>query len=186
MAAGFPPAAATPPALSDSLRARGIALRPAATGDLPFLRDLFADFRAIELALTPWSEAQKRAFTDDQFRLQHLHFTRHHARANFWVTVQALPLGPSRAIGRLYLDRSTRDWQIIDIGFAAESRGQGLGHLMLKWIQQSAAAAEAGSVRLQVASNNPRAHALYARLGFRDDGDGGETHQPMAWRPQVS
>lgn len=182
----FPPAAAAPPVLSDPLRAKGLSLRHAGPDNLPFLRDLFAGFRAPELALIPWSPVQKRAFTDDQFRLQHAHFTQHYSRADFWVVVQALPLASPRLVGRLYLDRSGRDWQIVDIGLAADLQGQGLGRALLEWIQDSAAAAGAKSVALQVAANNPRARALYLRLGFRDAGQSSETHQPMAWRPPVS
>lgn len=188
MSPEFPPAAAAPPVLSDPLRARGLSLRAAETSDLPFLRDLFAGFRAPELALALWSEARKRAFTDDQFRLQHVHFTRHFAGADFWVVMQASALSSPRAIGRLYLDRSGREWRIVEIGFTADAQGQGLGSAMIEWIQNEAAAAGAAAVALQVAANNPRARALYLRLGFRDIGAAGDLHQPMAWRspPQLN
>jgi ribosomal protein S18 acetylase RimI-like enzyme len=185
MLADFPPAAHAPPAPYRPLAAKGMSLRAAASGDLPFLRDLYAGFRAAKLALAPWPEAQKRAFVDDQFRLQHEHFTRHHPRADFWVVMQAPPLSLPRPIGRLYLDRSAKAWHIVDIGLLREMQGQGLGSAMLAWIQDSAAAAGA-SVSLQVALNNPRARALYLRQGFRETGPSSATHQPMAWRVPVS
>lgn len=176
------PAAAVPLMVSDRMRAKGVSLRWATAEDLPFLRELYAGFRASELLLAPWPAAHKRAFTDDQFRLQHLHFTQHYPGADFWVVVQALALGMPRPIGRLYLERGTRLWRIVDIGFLADAQGQGLGSAMLTWVQACAAAAEAAAVELHVAVNNPRAHALYRRLGFEDVGPPGETHQPMAWR----
>lgn len=162
-----------------------MSLRPAVAHDLPFLRDLFGGFRALELALVPWPEAQKSAFIDDQFGLQHVHFTRHYPHADFWVVMQTLPLASPRPIGRLYLDRSAREWRIVDIGFVAEARGQGLGRAAIEWIQEQAAATGA-SVALEVAADNPRAHALYLRLGFRDAAPRSATHQPMAWRAPVS
>jgi ribosomal protein S18 acetylase RimI-like enzyme len=171
--------------LSPALTASGLSLRPAGADDLPFLRDLYAGFRAAELALAPWPEARKRAFTDDQFRLQHVHFIGHHPRADFWVLMQALPLSLPRRVGRLYLDRSAREWQVVDIGLVRDAQCQGLGSALLAWIQEEAAAAGA-SLALQVAANNPRARALYLRLGFCDAGQSSATHQPMAWRPPVS
>ena len=185
MSADFPKRARHAPPLSDALRGRLLTLRPAEARDLPFLRDLYAGFRAAELALVPWPEAQKCAFVDDQFRLQHVHFTRWYATADFWVVMQAHPLSLPRPIGRLYLDRAPRAWRIVDIGLVAAARGQGLGSAMIGWIQASAAAAGA-SLALEVAANNPRAHALYRRLGFRDAGQRSATHQPMAWRAPVS
>jgi ribosomal protein S18 acetylase RimI-like enzyme len=84
-------------------------------------------------------------------------------------------------VGRLYLDRSTSEWRIVDILLATAWRGLGLGTQLIAWVQQSAALAGARSVALTVAVDNRRAHALYARLGF-DDADAGDgLHQPMRW-----
>ncbi len=182
MLPGFPEAAAPAPPLSDSLKALGLSLRPARAGDLPFLHELHAGFRAAELALVPWPPEQKRAFLDDQFRLQHIHFTRFYAASDFWLVLRTRPPGAPQPIGRLYLDRSGPVWRIVDIGFLPDARRQGLGAAMLAWIQRSAAAANAAGVALQVAVNNPRARALYLRAGFVDDGGEEAMHQPMLWR----
>jgi ribosomal protein S18 acetylase RimI-like enzyme len=167
--------------MSERLRTLGVALRPARAGDLPFLRALFESFRAGELALVPWSAAQKAAFLDDQFRLQHLHFTRVHAGGDFWVLVQ----GPAR-IGRLYLDRSGPNWRIVDIGLVSQARGHGLGSALIEWIKSAATQAGAEGVALAVAANNPRARALYLRRGFREKGGGVGSHLQMLWRPGIS
>jgi ribosomal protein S18 acetylase RimI-like enzyme len=179
------PKAASPPPLSENLRRRGVALRGAAPTDLPFLRDLYADIRAGELALAPWSAEQKRAFTDDQFRLQHIHFTRYHARADFWIVEQGLTPALPRPIGRLYLDRSVEPWCIVEIGFLAEARGQGHGSAMIAWLQEEAMKARAPGIVLSVAAGNPRAEALYRRLGFIAEGESGPTHQTMRWSPEA-
>jgi RimJ/RimL family protein N-acetyltransferase len=178
------PKAASPPPLSEELRQHGITLRRAGLADLPFLRDLYAGFRATELALAPWSAEQKRAFTDDQFQLQHLHFVRHFGRADFWIVDQDLPPAQQQPIGRLYLDRSARPWRIVEIGFLAETRGQGLGTMMIAWLQDEARKADAGGIALSVATGNTRAAALYSRMGFTLEGDNGPIHLAMRWQPE--
>jgi RimJ/RimL family protein N-acetyltransferase len=149
---------------------------------MPFLQGLHASFRALEMALVPWPPAQKQAFLDDQFRLQHAHFTRFYAAANFWIVMRAAPLARSRPVGRLYLDRSGPLWRIVEIGFMPDARGCGMGSAILDWIKASAVSAGARGVALSVATNNPRARALYLRAGFVDDGVGEGFHQPMIWR----
>ena len=127
--------------------------------------------------MMPWTSEQKQAFADSQFALQHLHFTRHHAGADFWVVLR-----DGRPVGRLYLDRSAPSWRIVDIGLVPEMRGQGLGTALLEGIQAEAVAAGAEGVALTVLVENPRAHALYLRAGFVDEGEP-SLHQAMTWRP---
>ncbi len=177
----FPRRRAPPP--SPQLPGTGIALRPAETADLPFLLGLYVGFRAPELLFAPWSAAQKQAFVEDQFRLQHLHFTRHFAAADFWILVEARPPAAPRPIGRLYLDRSGPAWRIVDIGLLPEARGRGTGRALIEWVQAESAAAGAKAVALHVATNNPGARALYLRLGFATSGPIEAHHEPMEWRP---
>ncbi|MET3711325.1 RimJ/RimL family protein N-acetyltransferase [Sphingomonas trueperi] len=165
------------PAIDTSaLQAFGITLRAASLEDLPELSGLYAQLRMPELLFHPWSQAEKRAFAEEQFRLQHHHFVRHCPRADFWLVLR-----DDAPIGRLYLDRSTSEWRIVDILLAAAWRGRGLGARLITWVQQSAAAAGASGVGLTVAVDNRRAHGLYARLGFHDAGAGDGLHQPMRW-----
>lgn len=70
-------------------------------------------------------------------------------------------------IGRLYLDRREDAAHVIDIGFEPHWRGRGLGAALLKWVAADARRTGARAVLLSVAANNPRAHALYVRLGFQ-------------------
>lgn len=49
---------------------------------------------------------------------------------------------------------------------SAEARGQGIGTLLLQAIKDEALARKCASVRLDVIDTNPRAKALYERLGF--------------------
>lgn len=177
------PGAAPPPPLDETLRAAGIVLWPAGAADLPFLKSLYAGFRMPELLFAPWTLAQKQAFAEDQFRPQHIHFVHHFAAADFWVVMRAEPPAAPRPIGRLYLDRSGPEWRLVDIILNGEARGQGLGAALISWVQKNAAAAGAESLALHVAVNNPRAQALYLRLGFQPLESGDGLNVPMRWRP---
>lgn len=162
------------------LAARGLSLRDAGEADLPFLHALHASFRADEMAFMPWSQAQKDAFLADQFRLQHHHFVSYFSGADFWIVERS---DVTSAVGRFYLDRSTPLWRVIDIGFAPDARGQGLGSALLTWAQVCARDAGAEGIDLHVAVVNPRAQSLYQRLGFTPEGAADGHHQRMAWRP---
>ncbi len=155
-----------------------IVLRPATRDDLPLAARLYAAFRSPELLLAPWSAEDKQAFLDDQFRLQHSHFVRQFHRADFWIVCDA-DMAP---VGRFYLDRSIREWRLVDILLAPAARGRGIGSALIRWAQALAANAGADGIALHVAINNPRAQALYMRLGFvaHESADG--LHIPMRWR----
>lgn len=165
-ATSFPrPGGALPPA-DETLAGLGLRLRRAEAGDLPFLRRLYGDLRAEEMALAPWPLAMKAAFLDDQFRLQHLHFVRHFRDADFLVVEHCAPPTAPTPIGRLYLDRSRAVWRIVDIGLAIGRRSSGLGAALMRWIEASARASGAAGVDLHVAQHNPRARRLYENLGY--------------------
>jgi GNAT superfamily N-acetyltransferase len=159
------------------LAEHAIVLRPAMRDDLPLAARLYTAFRSPELLLAPWSAEAKQAFLDDQFRLQHSHFVRHFHRADFWIVCDA-DMAP---VGRFYLDRSTPQWRLVDILLAPDARGRGIGSALIRWAQALAADAGASGIALHVAISNPRAHALYTRLGFvaRESVDG--MHVPMQW-----
>jgi RimJ/RimL family protein N-acetyltransferase len=179
----FPePVQALPP-LSEGLRRMGVALRRATAADLPFLRTLYGGFRAEELALAPWTPEQKARFLDDQFRLQHTDWMRRYAEADFLIVEQARPPGVATAVGRLYLSRRPPLWRIVDIGLTPAKRGGGLGGSLIEWVCASAARAGAAGVGLAVLAANPRAEALYRRLGFEDSGAGDDFRRDMTWRP---
>ncbi len=173
----FPAPRPLPP-LSEALRAQAVALPAAGTRDLPWLTDLYAESRMAELLFTPWSIEQKRAFLDEQFALQHAHFSKVHRRGDFrLVTRKDTP------IGRFYFSRNGPEWVLIDILLKAESQSGGIGGALVQWLQQVAAEAGADRLRLSVAYSNTRAHALYRRLGFEDASDIAGTHMSMIWRP---
>ena len=160
---------------SAALQTRGLGLRPARAADLPWLRDLYASTRSAELAAVPWPEAAKRAFLDQQFALQHAHYLRHFADADFLIVETA-----QAPLGRLYLQRGAAQHVLVDISLLPAWRGQGVGTALIAQAQALAAAAGC-ALSLHVLHANPDAQRLYARLGFVA-GDASDTHLEMHWR----
>src|SRR2546430_161850 len=66
-----------------------VRLRLAEEADYAFLRALYRQVRAAELAPVPWSEAEKHAFCDSQFALQDQHYRKHYAHSAFFVIERA-------------------------------------------------------------------------------------------------
>jgi ribosomal protein S18 acetylase RimI-like enzyme len=137
----------------------GVSLRVERDDDLDFLRALYAQVRAQELAAVDWPEARKREFTDGQFALQSAHYRQHYAAAEFLVIEQG-----AECIGRLYLCVIGSSIRIMDIALVEARRGQGLGSTLLIELLRLAKEREL-DVTLHVEPDNP-AQRLYSRLGF--------------------
>lgn len=153
---------------------QAVQLRPAKEEDVEFLRILYASTREEELAVTDWSEAQKREFCRLQFEAQAAHYREHYPAAEYAV----IEHGGSRA-GRLYVNRGEREIRIMDLALLPEWRGQGIGTALLRELQDEAASR---SLRLSihVEKFNP-ALRLYERLGFRPVEDRG-VYLLLSWR----
>ncbi|MDB5581721.1 MAG: family N-acetyltransferase [Bradyrhizobium sp.] len=152
----------------------GLTFRPIADVDLPFLARLYASTRAEELAATPWTDEQKAAFLDMQFRAQHSHYQQYYPKADWLVTMR-----DGEDVGRLYIERWTKEHCIIDIAFLPEHRGKGLGAALMRDLMDEAAAA-GKAVSIHVEKFNP-AMRLYRRLGFTTEEDKG-VYDLMRWR----
>ncbi|WP_426702272.1 GNAT family N-acetyltransferase [Rhodanobacter sp. Col0626] len=171
---GFPVARVDYPRAPPALLDRGVALRPAGEADLAWLRALYAETRAEELAIVPWDPQVKQAFLDSQFDLQHRHYLTHFGQADYLVIEEH-----TRPIGRLYLLREPPAFRVIDIALSASARCHGTGSALISDIQKQAAALGYGVV-LQVDSRNHNARRLYERLGFLAT-EPGDSHVPMSW-----
>jgi ribosomal protein S18 acetylase RimI-like enzyme len=152
----------------------GLTFRRIADADLPFVARVYASTRAEELAVTPMTDAQKAAFLETQFQLQHAHYQKYYPQADWLVTMRG-----GEDIGRLYLERWPSQHRIIDIAFLPEHRGQGWGEALLRDLMDEAAAA-AKDVSIHVEKFNP-AMRLYRRLGFQVEEDKG-VYDLMRWR----
>lgn len=156
----------------------GLGFRRIAEADLPFLARVYASTRAEELAAVPITDAQKAAFLEAQFQLQHAHYQKYYPEADWLVTTYA-----GEDIGRLYIERWPSQHRIIDIAFLPGHRGKGYGEALLRDLLDEAAA-RGKDVSIHVEKYNP-AMRLYRRLGFRTEEDKG-VYDLMRWSPAAA
>ncbi len=166
------------PPFSGRAAVLGVSYRDMTAADMPFLALLYRTTREAELAQTPWSEGERRAFIDMQFRAQHEHYQKHYPDA-LWLIVEQ----GGRAIGRLYLERWESEHRIIDIALMPAVRGRGMGGAILRDLLEDAAS-EGKSVGIHVEKFNP-AMSLYRRLGFRTIEDKG-VYDLLVWREEAA
>lgn len=140
-----------------------LTLRPVAEADLSFLRALYAETRAREVATTGWPETLQTTFLNSQFDGQQLSY-----RQEFPDATHDIVLAAGKPVGRLYVARSREAVTVVDITLLAAHRGQGWGGFLLQRVL--AEAERAGlPARLHVFPGN-RVRRLYQRLGFREIG----------------
>lgn len=139
--------------------AHAITLRPAREEDMPLLRRVYDSTREVELAMVPWTPEQKEAFLAMQFRAQHTDYHRNYPDASYDV-VEC----DGRPAGRLYVHRRPAALHILDIALLPESRGAGIGTVLLERLFGEAAGS-GKPVSIHVEKQNP-AMRLYRRLGF--------------------
>ena len=108
-------------------------LRPVRPEDESFLYEVYASTRLDELALTGWTEQQKKEFLQMQFGAQHRYYHEQFPEAEFHIIlIQNLP------IGRLYVDRRSDEIRIIDIALLPEYRNAGIGSMFLHNLMEEA------------------------------------------------
>ena len=157
----------------------GLAFRRMTDADLPFLFLVYASTRLEELAVTPWTDAQKAEFLDMQFRAQHVHYQRYYPEADWLVTTRG-----GEDIGRLYIERWPSQHRIIDIAFLPEHRRKGYGSALLRdLIDEAWFAGKSASIHVE--KNNP-AKLLYVELGFTVVEDKGVYDLMMSAPPGAS
>lgn len=154
-------------AAGDPPQAGAVELRrvdPAA--DAEFLRAVYAGTRAEELAVVPWSDAERDAFLRMQFDAQDRHWRELRPDAAFDVI-----LVDGQPAGRLYVDRRADEIRIVDIALLPDHRAMGVGTRLITRILDEGRAGNR-PVTIHVERGN-RARALYERLGFRQVGTTG-------------
>lgn len=149
------------------------------SGDLPFLRELYASTRRAEVGQTGWPAEQIEEFLAGQFAAQHQHYQKHYPSAEFLVILG----GDKAPIGRLYLDEWDDEFRIVDISLLPEWRGRGIGSRILAEVITRAVGREK-MVSIHVEQFNP-AMALYLRLGFEKIHEEGVYHL-LRTKPKTS
>ncbi len=168
-----------PPVCWSRAAQAGLTFRRITDADLPFLARVYASTRAEELAtVSGWSDEQKAAFVDHQFRAQHAHYQKYYPEADWLVMSHA-----GEDVGRLYIERWPTQHRLIDITFLPEHRGQGFGEALLRDLMEEAAAVNK-AVSIHVEKFNP-AMGLYRRLGFTCVEDKG-VYDLMHWVPDAA
>lgn len=167
------PALAMPAILSK----QGFVLRSETEADIPFLRRLYVSTRWEELAPVPWTDAQKIAFLEQQFAAQRHHYLGYYPDTAFDV----LEATAGVQAGRLYLDRQSEIYLIVDISLMPEWRRRGIGTALIEAVFAEAHGA-GKAVEIAVEKFNP-AQRLYRRLGFREYLDDGP-YLFMRWPPK--
>ena len=152
---------------------REVTLRPCVAEDAEFLRRVYHSTREDELRVLPWSDADKAAFLDMQFGAQKKHYEAQYPDCAFRVIVV-----DGTAAGRLYVNRTASDINVLDIALLPQYRGRGIGSALLEAILEEARISRR-TVSLHVEQYNP-ARRLYARMGFRTLESNG-VYERMQW-----
>jgi GNAT superfamily N-acetyltransferase len=154
--------------------ASSLELRAASPDDERFLCQVYAATRSSELAMVAWTDTEKSAFVEMQFRAQAQYYRDHYPNTSYDVI-----LLDGQGVGRLYVARWSNEIRIVDIALLPASCNRGIGTTLLRQLQAEAQAA-AKPLRIHVERFNP-ALRLYERLGFREIEDKG-VYLFMEWR----
>ena len=112
-----------------------VTFRPVREDDTDFLFRLYCSTRQEEMQAVSWPEEMKEQFMRMQFTAQTAYYDEQFDRDGFTIIEQ-----DARPIGRLYVHRDSEDIHIIDIAFLPETRGGGLGTVLLREILDDATA----------------------------------------------
>jgi len=143
----------------------GWTLRPVVLADRGFLERLHElAMRPYVEALWGWDPEAQQAYFDEHFRPH-----------DGWsvIVVDGAPAG------RLVIEEREREVYLAEIELLPSCQGRGVGSEVIAALLASAAK----PVELRVLHVNPRARALYERLGFRHVRDI-ETHAYLRWEPR--
>jgi len=156
--------------------ANNTVLRKHTDSDIPFMLELYASTRESELAMTNFTQQEKKDFIYQQFNAQYRHYTQHYCTDAFnIITLDYTPLG------RLFVDYWENEIRIVDIAIMPEYRNKGLGTYFFNQLFNEAKSS-GKSVTIHVEHNNP-AIKLYNRLGFTLKTQTNEIYLLMEWRP---
>jgi ribosomal protein S18 acetylase RimI-like enzyme len=112
-------------------------------------------------------ELEQAAFSGDRLSLPRL---RHWLQASNGELRVAAGGGELLGYGLLLLRKDSRAARLYSLAVAPSARGQGVASALVAALEAAAKKRGCGEVRLEVASRNAGAIALYQRLGYREFG----------------
>ena len=160
-----------------------IVLRDADPTDQAWLAALYADVRRDEVAQFGWDAATAQAFLTQQFDAQQRAYRASHPDSRCQVIecpADAATSPKDRRIGRLWVDRGSDAFHVLDISVLSAWRRCGIGGHCLRGLLDEARTT-ACRVELFVEDRNP-ARRLYERLGF-EPGASAPPYTAMRWLP---
>jgi ribosomal protein S18 acetylase RimI-like enzyme len=143
-----------------------ITLRAASEEDAVFLLEVYESTRADELALVPWTDEQKDAFLQFQFKAQDSSYRERFPEASYQIILQ-----DNVAIGRLYVLREADEIRILDITVIPQHRNSGVGTTLIHELLTEGGQTNR-PVRIWVEHFN-LSMRLFGRLGFSKREEGG-------------
>ena len=138
-----------------------LTLRPALLQDEQFVYQLVYQTLYEQLFAWTWDPAIRDQLLDLQIRAKHGSYANQYPRAH-----HAIVMLDDEAVGRLIIDREGEFYVLVDIAILPKHRSAGIGTRLILGLCMEADMMRK-KVRLQVSITNPRAAALYKRLGFR-------------------
>jgi ribosomal protein S18 acetylase RimI-like enzyme len=153
-----------------------VELRPVTLEDDEFLLDVYANSRADEMALVPWSDDQKRAFLKMQLDAQRADYESNYPGADYHIIIV-----DGQPAGRLWVERARTEIHLIDIALLPWAQRRGVGSSLVRELIEEARAS-GKRLRHMVYVLNEGARRLYERLGFEVTGEAGGAYLQMEWR----
>ena len=124
--------------------------------------------------MAPWTDAQKREFVEMQFKSQVLHYSSQYSNS-----LQQVIERDGVRVGRLYLNRTADELEILDFTVLPEHRGFGTGSAVIEGILDEARRT-ARSARIFVESYSPHV-SFFEHRGFERTKEEG-MNVLMVWR----
>lgn len=145
--------------LSVFMRSKMIETVPVCEDDRPFLFQLFSTTRSDEIASWGFDQAMAEQFLRMQWEAQTQSY-----RLQFPAMDHRIILADKEKVGRIIIDRTSRELHLVDISLLPTFRNQGIATGLLLDLQREALQ-QKKTLSLSVLVSNP-AKRLYDRLGF--------------------
>jgi ribosomal protein S18 acetylase RimI-like enzyme len=110
-----------------------LAVRPALPNDEIFLYDLYSAIRSPEFALAPITAAQREHLIRMQFRGQLSTYTQLYPNSCYHIV-----LLDGKAIGRLWVAQTEREFHLVDIAVHPSVQSKGIGTVLIQRLQEEA------------------------------------------------